>query len=297
MKDLADKIEERNELLAKRLAEIVVPHLPAINAVAQQFGKWLAQVETNLAPYVERFANIDWKSEIERLESLPARSQEAMIRASDRGWFFNWQNSLEDTIGLIDKLGEAGPEEVDAILIEHFTTDFDWYTKLITDMYPVRKSVIEAAANSHKRSEPEGYLLSIPVFLAQADGIFSEITGLTQPMSSDGKKTKGSVYISGEIGDDQDSKDLLYQALNLSNMSLLKSSGQRNKESTSSNTTFNALNRHQVIHGEVSDYGTELNSLKAFSFLIYIAAHVPEILESARSKKSIEPPTGSDDSR
>ncbi len=34
---------------------------------------------------------------------------------------------------------------------------------------------------------------------------------------------------------------------------------------------FNQLNRHQVVHGESLDYGTETNSLKAISFLFYIA--------------------------
>ncbi|UVL00506.1 hypothetical protein [Pseudomonas sp. B21-048] len=291
MKDLADKISERNELLAKRLSEMVVPYLPAINAVAQQFGQWLTQVQTDLAPYLEKLAQIDWKADLERLENLPARSQEATIRASERGWFFNWQNSLQDTLELIDKLGEAGAEEVDAILKEHFTADFDWYTKLITDMYPARKNAIEAAANAHKRGGSEGYYLSIPVFLAQTDGIFSEITGLQQPMGGSGGKIRGSTYVSDEVGDNQDAKYLLHQVINLSSMSLLKSQGQRDKESIASGKTFNALNRHQVIHGEVSDYGTELNSLKAFSFLIYIAAHVPETLKSARLKKSFEPST------
>ena len=36
------------------------------------------------------------------------------------------------------------------------------------------------------------------------------------------------------------------------------------------------LNRHQVLHGEVTDYGTEENSLKAISLLNYCATVLPE---------------------
>lgn len=288
MEELDKKIEERNEALAKKLIEYLEPHLPAIQTNIQKFGRWLEQIKFDFAPILKA-VQVDWAAVQKRLENLPARAREAVSTASEQGWFFNWQNSLRDTVELIEKLGEAGAEEADEILKKHFTSDFDWYVKLITDMYPVRKNAIEAAASAHKRGDPEGYYLSIPVFLAQADGILSEITGLQQPMSGRNGKIRGSTYVSEKIGDNQDAKDLLHQIINLSNMSLLKSKGDRDKESIASGKTFNALNRHQVIHGEVSDYGTELNSLKAFSFLIYIAAHVPETLESARLKKSIEP--------
>ena len=36
------------------------------------------------------------------------------------------------------------------------------------------------------------------------------------------------------------------------------------------------LNRHRVLHGEVTDYGTEENSLKAISLLNYCALVLPE---------------------
>ena len=39
---------------------------------------------------------------------------------------------------------------------------------------------------------------------------------------------------------------------------------------------FTELNRHQVLHGEVVDYGTEENSLKAISLLNYCATVLPE---------------------
>jgi hypothetical protein len=42
--------------------------------------------------------------------------------------------------------------------------------------------------------------------------------------------------------------------------------------------SFTALNRHQVMHGERSEYGTEINSLKAFLFLVFAGLHIPVVL-------------------
>ena len=39
---------------------------------------------------------------------------------------------------------------------------------------------------------------------------------------------------------------------------------------------FAGLNRHQVLHGEVTDYGTEENSLKAIALLNYCAFVLPK---------------------
>ena len=33
------------------------------------------------------------------------------------------------------------------------------------------------------------------------------------------------------------------------------------------------------MHGERSDYGTEINSLKAFSFLVFAGLHMPTVLK------------------
>lgn len=75
-------------------------------------------------------------------------------------------------------------------------------------------------------------------------------------------------------------------ALELHELDILKSQGARNAKARETGKVFDALNRHQVMHGEVSDYGTEINSMKAFSFLLFVALHVPDILEDAKKRSS-----------
>jgi len=282
MKDLDEKHSERNELLAKHLAEALTPHLPVINAITHQIGQWLVEVQSKIAPILEKIVQVDWQAVKERIDNMPARSRDAMIRASERGWFFNWDNSFTDVWDLVDNLQDAESDEVDEILKTHYANDMDWYADELTKKFPDRAQAINAAVNAHKSKTAEGYFLSIPVFLAQADGILSEITGIPSAMDKvrNGAEIKGSAWAQDKIGDNQETRDLLYQLLNLHTMDILKSKSVREKESLASGKVFDALNRHQVLHGEVSNYGTELNSLKAFSFLIFTGMHIPCILDS-----------------
>lgn len=298
MKDLDKKINDRNAILEKNITKVVEqtelavkhaikimePHIPAINAFAQNLGHWFEKLTADFEPLLIKIAQTDWKAVQERLESMPARSREAMIRASHQGWFFNWQNSFHDVWELIDSLQNADNEEVDKILHTHFTKDMDWYAGELTKAFPHRANAIGAAINAHKNHNPEGYYLSTPVFIAQADGVLSEVTGIPSATdkSRNREERKGSVWAQDQIGDDQETKDLLYQLLNLHTMDFLKSKRTRDQESSDSGKVFDALNRHQVMHGEVSDYGTETNSLKAFSFLVFTGLHVPTMLNSAR---------------
>jgi hypothetical protein len=284
MEDLDKKTQERNEAFTKVLTEMLEPHIPAIQIGLVKFGQWLEKVKTDLAPLLLKIAQTDWKAVQARLESMPARSREVMSRASAQGWFFNWENSLEEVLNLIESLQTANTDEVDEILKTHYTKDMDWYVIQLANAYPDRKQAIAAAVNAHKNYGTEGYYISIPVFLAQADGIFSEITGITSAMDKvrNSDVIKGSAWVQNIIGDNEEVKDLLYQLLNLHTMDILKSKGQRDKESREKGKIFDALNRHQVMHGEVSNYGTELNSFKAFSFLAFIGLHVPGMLNSPR---------------
>ena len=61
----------------------------------------------------------------------------------------------------------------------------------------------------------------------------------------------------------------LTRALSYKQIPLALSSKDRSPE-------FSELNRHQVLHGEVTEYGTEENSLKAVAFLNFCALVLPD---------------------
>ena len=73
--------------------------------------------------------------------------------------------------------------------------------------------------------------------------------------------------------------DLLYPFLELQGAGFMMSAKASQDAAQASGKSFTALNRHQVMHGERSDYGTEINSLNAFSVLVFAGLHMPTVLK------------------
>ena len=117
--------------------------------------------------------------------------------------------------------------------------------------------MINRAFEAHKNG---WYELSIPVFLAQADGICFESLGLNL------YKRKGRTpAIKKElemIFNDKFISSFLHPLL-----ISLPISDPINKQQADQAS----VNRHAVLHGHSSDYGTHSNSLKVISHLCYIA--------------------------
>lgn len=278
---------QREELI-KLMGEMIEPHIPALSDAFQRFGNWLEDISKKHSSLISQLVLADWAEVSKRLEEMPQRSKKAMNTAFVQGWFFNWQGSLQTVLGLIDSIEAAGDDQnqIDTILKEHFIEYIDYYSGQLSDAYPERKSAIDSAVSAHKTLGDSGYFLSIPVFLAQADGIFSEVCEISMAMGKSQKKpeVKGVEFIRSRIGEDGEASDLLSPLFNLHESDLLKSEGARNSEFDRTGVVFNALNRHQVLHGEVSNYGTELNSLKAFSLLAFVGLHLPTILATVNPR-------------
>lgn len=285
-----EAIALRNQRIAEGLAQVIQQHAPNIQQAFETFGKWLAEMHVQLSPVLSWIASIDWKQAQERIEGFPEASKQAMKVASREGWFFNWQGGFQDVLELAEGIREAtSSDDIDKILLAHYNDYWDYYSGQLAEKYPARKNAIHAAINAHRNLSPDGYSLSIPVFLAQADGIFSEVTGISSAMDkAKGQQViKGSQWLSTKIGKDEEAAGCLLPLLELHELDILKSKGARKTKSEKTGKVFDALNRHQVMHGEVSDYGTEINSVKAFSFLLFVALHVPEILEEAEKRSII----------
>lgn len=271
---------QKEELVAI-MGDLLQPHIPALSNAFKRFETWITEVSKQHSSLLQKIPTINWDIVKTRLDEMPERSKRAMDRASNRGWFFNWQGSLQTVLTLIDDLEVANEDELDTILIHHYDLNIDGYTASLSEAFPDRQKAIAAAAGAHKRGGDD-YFLSVPIFLAQADGIFANICGTTMPLGTSKSKdgVNGAAIIKEKIGENGESYDLLSPLFGLHKIDLLKGERTRVAESQATGAGFNALNRHQVLHGEVSDYGTKLNSLKAFSFLAFIGLHLPDILEA-----------------
>jgi hypothetical protein len=115
----------------------------------------------------------------------------------------------------------------------------------------------------------EKYTLSVPVLLAQADGISADLLGACLFTNQKGSIRKAASRV---ITKDLHQRPLAKSFLGL----LLETSGLR--LDTHKREELSSLNRHGVLHGLDCDYGTEANSLRGIaliSFLEWVAKVIP----------------------
>jgi hypothetical protein len=111
------------------------------------------------------------------------------------------------------------------------------------------------------------------VFFAQADGLFKSATGQFFFVGTRGPASKPTTarFVEALSTDD------LWQAM----LSPLCIKHPVNLNANERPAGMNLLNRHQVLHGEVLDYGTRLNGCRVVSLLGY-AAFVVRTLKGGR---------------
>lgn len=264
--------------------EPVLAGLQRIASIAEEFSQVFLKAAESFAQsqFVSTLAKRDWRELQRRMDELPQKSKEAMGKALQRGWFFGWHESLQGLVQLIERLEDADDHLIDQVMIEYYREKLEFFTDELGIKYPHRAPAIGAAAMAHTTIPDAGYLLSVPVFIAQADGLLAEITGVYMPM------TNASEHTQKRYADNQEVLDQLYPLIALKGSPFLMSPKAR-EQMVKVQGEFNALNRHQVLHGERSDYGTEANSLKAFSLLAFVGLHLPQFAyneDAAGSNKS-----------
>jgi hypothetical protein len=187
------------------------------------------------------------------------KSQKQNVRQlAECGWFPNWLTFFYDP--------EPEINDLDQLMIMHLDDCWSEVTKRIVELCPERKHILEAAFELHKQGN---YIASIPLFLSQSDGICSEeFTYFFTKNNITGKKASDEILEQFEKG------ELVVDFFTEILIEPFKIKTQLSQGSSKSSMAAkeNGPNRHGIIHGSRKhlDYGSKLNSYKAFSFLAFI---------------------------
>ena len=254
-KALEPLLSEQNRW--RELIESVnVPHfnVPDLPSLSKQVSEIQKSLQGLISPAFD---------ELQRsFRELPPRTQDALLLLGVHGWYLDLEMPLPGLWELKKALSEGNVEEAEEALAEYFEGRLEEIEKSISERYKHRAHLIRAAFNAHRRQE---YELSIPVLLAQTDGICKEVVNQYLFIKQN-KKPGTAIYV------DQIAADTLRAAL----LSPLAKTLPINASERERPADFEALNRHTVLHGESLDYGSKINSLKAISLVNYVA-HVLEI--------------------
>lgn len=276
--------------LGAQIADIIAPYharmteaLAVVSKLKNPLEDKLEEALPGFRDFLIDFMSVDIKSRLEFFETFPRSHQKALLRASQKGWFFGWENSVQDIRGLVAEVNSSGDGRLDDIFIKHYQSRVEEFGRSLTVTHPNRAQAISAAVSAHQRGGPDDFYLSIPVFLAQADGILYDMSSLKSPLSSQ-RKDRDKSNVETFLDDIERPSAMMYGALaplrNLPRNPLFMSEREREQMAKDSKTVFSSLNRHLVLHGISNDYGNEVNSLKAFSFLAFVGLHLPEYLNS-----------------
>ena len=263
-KRLAEQWRQFNEESSKRLAEQRRQFAEQFRRLNEESSKRLAEQWRQFnEESSERFAEL-----FRRLtEEIPERDRKALQRLGEEGWFFD-PEMPPSLLQKIERLFDEHPDEIAERLSDFFRTRLDVIEEALIDLYPHRGHLFQQAFQAHREGK---YGLSIPVFLTQADGVFWDQTSEKQNlfMSSRQRERAYNEYVS-QISN---SHIVIY----LHPLSILLPLWMNRNERAERGDPCVGLNRHQVLHGESVDYGTEQNSLKAISLLSYLHWILSEI--------------------
>ena len=173
------------------------------------------------------------------------------------GWYISNEMELHEMADAIRKLDKDDVQEndkieADLIIAEFYRNNLDRIETQMTQQFPSRKEAISQAFKAHQQKM---YFASIPLFLAQADGVCNGVLYKQQRR----KKEKLAKFISDS------STDYLSSFLDVLTEISSIDVAHHHKDSY-----YSDLNRHGVLHGLDTDYGTEINSLKALSLFSFI---------------------------
>jgi hypothetical protein len=238
------------------IESIKVPHfnLPDLSPLTKQVAEFQKSLQGLICPAFEQLQR--------SFRELPPRTQEALLLLGANGWYLDLEMPLPGLWELKKALSEGNVAEAEEALVEYFEDELEKIETSITERFPHRAHLIRAAFNAHRRQE---YELSIPVLLAQTDGICKEVVNQYLFIKQN-KKPSTAIYV------DQIAADTYRAAL----LSPLAQTLPINASERERPAGFDALNRHTVLHGESLDYGSKTNSLKAISLVNYVA-HVLEV--------------------
>ena len=182
--------------------------------------------------------------------------QEHLATLAEHGWFLDPEMPFTTPAVLAEAIEVEDVGAVTTWLADHFRQRVDDIATTLTEKFPSRARILSEAFDAHREGK---YNLSIPVLLAQSDGMCKDTWAFFLFPGGERKELVAAI-----IGHDDNAFRANLAGLLGQPVPLWRTRKEREPD-------FVELNRHQVLHGESVNYGTEINSLKAISFLGYLS--------------------------
>jgi hypothetical protein len=233
-------------------------HMEKYAPIFQGMASEINKHREMLAPILEQFEQLLEHSQpvIEFIRRIPEALQytrEADLTLARNGWYIDPEIPADEPFELAKQFEAGNSTQANEALSNRYDSCLDEIEKSLCDSFPERARLLHNAFGAHRRKE---FCLSIPVFLAQADGICFNNT--KAPLYSKPKMQKALNHIL----DDGFLACLLAPLVDLTPIA---------DDTRKTPVIPDALNRHTIMHGLSVDYDTRVNSCRAISLLVFVA--------------------------
>jgi hypothetical protein len=213
----------------------------------------MEKFENHIDPKIlEQFLEVG-KTITEAFKRFDELSNDGLLKLANYGWYVDADISLGYINGLLEKAIHKDQKYLDDFFSQYYKTYMEEKTSIISKKQDNRSKIIEEAVYCHQVGM---YYASTTLFLTQADGI-------CRGLLFQNRKNKNALkkYISENKGGS------FFSIL----MIAIENTNTIDSFYSKVNKSDNQLNRHGVMHGLETDFGSEINSLKAFSILAFVS--------------------------
>jgi len=244
------------------------------------FENALAPISAQLQEIQKKFATIYIDLNFEKYEALfealaveaeniPGRVDTIHAYLAQRGWFIPFHFADFGAFKKYERLIKNNEHEIIEKDTQQYIKDHSLNFKHQAEKhFPSRFKILGAAFEAHENKK---YELSIPVLLAQADGMFEELIGTTFYSNEEKqlKKIKRRLLEKlAENGHPTSTTSLSYLLIKQFEVkSLLHENFSEIEKRKNKNPSLNPLNRHTILHGRDIDYANEANSLRTIALI------------------------------
>jgi len=184
---------------------------------------------------------------------------------AQRGWFVAGSLSARQYQALKDAIKKNNKAEIEDFMVQHVRSITKDTASAVYAKWPRRQAILADAFDAHSKKL---YTLSVPVMLAQADGMAFDILGAYLFTGSKGKiGKKAKAMIEGKFKQRPLAKSFLGLLIEPSGLRL---STEKLNKPKAEGLSGSPLNRHAVLHGIDCDYPKECNSLRAIALINFL---------------------------
>jgi hypothetical protein len=192
--------------------------------------------------------------------------QPAVKQLAELGWFPSGQMGISEIHAFSTMFEKNDLDGVNRTMIDWIQSELLNIQSRLCNRYPHREKIFSAAFAAHQSCQFE---LSTPIFLIQADGIchdtLNEKLFSTKNIKKTGEKLPTTRLKTDSIATFPLSATFLLPIREIHGLNATEKERDVYPESP---------NRHEILHGISTNYGTSVNSLKAISMLEYFCTFV-----------------------